>query len=80
MSGAARLRKFRARRANGRAVWQIEGDVDAFERMLEAEDFLPACMDHSHAEVQAALSKFLNFLARADVQQALNKILESYVA
>jgi microcompartment protein CcmL/EutN len=69
LTGAARLRRFRERRASGRAVWMVEGDVDAVERMLEAAELLPVCTDHSHSDVQAALNRF-----HADVQAALNKL------
>jgi hypothetical protein len=40
-TGAARVRKHRARRSRGRKVYRIEQDEVAIEAMLEAEGLVP---------------------------------------
>jgi hypothetical protein len=59
---ASRQRRYRERRDNGRAIWRVEQDVKDLEHLLETSRYLPVCVDHTHADVQAALNKFIQFL------------------
>ena len=51
---------FRQRRAQGRARWVIENDVVAVEHLLEVAKLLPVGVEHTAADVQAALNRLID--------------------
>jgi hypothetical protein len=59
---AARQRKYRERIKSGRGVWRVEADIVELEYLLESAKLLPVGIEHDHASVQAALTRFIETL------------------
>ncbi|OLB69665.1 MAG: hypothetical protein AUI16_27760 [Alphaproteobacteria bacterium 13_2_20CM_2_64_7] len=59
---APRQRRYRERFKAGRAIFAVELDVVGLEHLLEQARLLPAGADHSHHDVQLALSRLIETL------------------
>ena len=61
-ANAARIRRWRARQATGKAVLHIEIDLFRHTEMLVAAGFLAAWDDHDRAAIEAATARLLTAL------------------
>lgn len=59
---AQRVRKHRARVANGHRIYRLDLDSVAIETMLEREGLLS--LDPTHIEVERALTDFIHWLCK----------------
>jgi hypothetical protein len=59
---ARKLRRRRHRERLGLKVFSLTLDLVAIECLLENEQLLPPGVEHSHAQVEAALATFLQAL------------------
>ena len=60
----SRQKRYRLRRDNGRAIYQTELNTVNLEHLLEVARMLPVGVDHTHDDVETALTNFIEVLIK----------------
>jgi hypothetical protein len=70
MTGADRVRRHRERQREGRACYMVEADTVDVEHLLESEGLLAPLSEHSHADIEVALSRLVAALCLIEANSA----------